>query len=212
MFRLTSKLHNTSSWYTEDFDIPAYLRALSVEPAPASYELLAQLHRAHVETFPFTNVDVVLEMHPGINPSTAQDQLMNKNRGGYCFEHAQIFAAAAEYLGFEVRRHLGRVKSLNLSRTHMSVVVTVDGTDYLCDPGFGFSIYEPVELRDGATGVSVGQTFTLEQGWMVPRRPGRLLVRARSSILLIWLLSVQRMRVPVTSCCRLTRRPSLRTI
>ena len=164
MFRLTSKLHNTSSWYTEDFDIPAYLRALSVEPAPASYELLAQLHRAHVETFPFTNVDVVREMHPGINPSTAQDQLMNKNRGGYCFEHAQIFAAAAEYLGFEVRRHLGRVKSLNLSRTHMSVVVTVDGTDYLCDPGFGFSIYEPVELRDGATGVSVGQTFTLEQG------------------------------------------------
>lgn len=164
MFKPTSKLHNTSSWHTEDFDIPAYLQALNVEPAAPSYELLAQLHRAHVETFPFTNVDVILEVHPGINPATAQNQLMVKNRGGYCFEHAQIFAAAAEYLGFKVRRNLGRVKSLNLSRTHMSVIATVDGTDYLCDPGFGFSIYEPIELKDGATGLSVGQTFTLKQG------------------------------------------------
>lgn len=70
-------------------------------------------------------------------------------------------AAALISLGFEVTYHLGRVHTVTNSRTHLSLLVHLDGTRYLCDPGFGFSIYEPIELKDGATSVSAGTTFTI---------------------------------------------------
>lgn len=68
---------------------------------------------------------------------------------------------AAERLGFSVIRHLGRVHSEHNSRTHMTVFVEVDGTRWLCDPGFGFSIAAPIEVADGAEAEAAGRTFTL---------------------------------------------------
>lgn len=54
-----------SSWHTEDFDIPAYLRRLGIEPELACPELIEALHQAHVRTLPFTNVDILLGTAPG---------------------------------------------------------------------------------------------------------------------------------------------------
>ena len=139
-----------SSWHTEMIDAPGYLAALGIAPAAPTAQLLAALHRAHVHTFPFANIDVLLGTHPGVTPDRVYDQLVVRRRGGYCFEHAQLFAAGAEHLGFRVRRTLGRVGSLAQWRTHMSVIVEVDGRQMLCDPGFGFALTAPLELRDGA--------------------------------------------------------------
>jgi hypothetical protein len=36
-----------ASWRTEDFDIPAYLQRIGIEPGPASLELLEAVHQAH---------------------------------------------------------------------------------------------------------------------------------------------------------------------
>ena len=112
---------------------------------------------AHVLTFPFSNVEVLLGHYPG----TVFDQLVVRRRGGYCFERAQLFAAALETAGFTVRRALGRVRSLQSARTHMTVLVDLAGVRYLCDPGSGFSITGPVPLQDGARHVDTGQTFAV---------------------------------------------------
>jgi len=158
-----------SQWRVEDVDVPAYLAALGVEAGAPDLDLLERLHRAHVLTFPFSNVEVLLGHHPGVAPATVFDQLVARRRGGYCFEHAQLFAAALETLGFTVRRALGRVRSLQSARTHMTVLVDHAGTRYLCDPGFGFSITGPVPLHDGARRVDTGQAFTVgrvsDEGW-----------------------------------------------
>lgn len=138
-------------WHTELFDIPAYLHALGVDSRAASLDLLEELHQAHVRTLPFANVDVLLGHHPGVGPADVQAQLIDRRRGGYCFEHGQIFAAALEHLGFKVRRHLGRVHAPSSSRTHMTVEVELEGQRWLCDPGFGLSIAGPIALEDGAT-------------------------------------------------------------
>ena len=58
-----------SSWRTEDFDIPAYLQRIGIEPGPASLELLEAVHQAHVRTLPFTNVDILLGTYPGAAPA-----------------------------------------------------------------------------------------------------------------------------------------------
>ena len=154
------------SWHTEDFDIPAYLAAMGAEHlagAPVTVDTLAELHRAHVHTFPFANVDILLGTRYGVAPDDVQDRLVRRHRGGYCFDHAQIFAAAAEHLGFEVTRHLGRVHSEHNSRTHMTVMVRIDGERWLCDPGFGFSLNTPILVADGAESSAAGRTFTLTE-------------------------------------------------
>src|SRR5699024_6156577 len=149
-----------SSWHTEMIDAPGYLAALDIEQGPPTAALLAALHRAHVRTFPFANIDVLLGTHPGVTPDRVYDQLVVRRRGGYCFEHAQLFAAGAEHLGFRVRRSLGRVGSLAQWRTHMSVIVEIGGRRWLCDPGFGFSLTAPLELRDGAELDVLGRTMS----------------------------------------------------
>ncbi|WP_182358722.1 arylamine N-acetyltransferase family protein [Tomitella gaofuii] len=155
-----------ASWRTDLFDIPGCLRTIGLDaPAGAepSIELLAALHESHVRTLPFANTDVLLDTHPGVAPDAVQDQLVRRGRGGYCFEHAQIFAAAAEHLGFTVRRALGRVHSLTNTRTHMSVQVRADGRWWLCDPGFGYSLIRPLPLEDGATQDLGGRTARLDR-------------------------------------------------
>lgn len=158
-----SELLTGDSWHTDLFNIPAYLEALNVAPAPPDLDLLEELHRAHVHTLTFANVDVLLGQHPGVGPDAVQAQLIERRRGGYCFEHSQIFAAALEYLGFNVRRGLGRVHALSSPRTHTTVHVELEGRRYLCDPGFGFSITGPVPLEDGAVRMEGDQQFRIEQ-------------------------------------------------
>ncbi|GMA38044.1 arylamine N-acetyltransferase family protein [Mobilicoccus caccae] len=161
------------SWRTAEFDVPAYLESIGLAsaggPGPSlepTSEVLSEVHSAHVRTLPFANVDVLLGQHPGIAPVTVHDQLVRRRRGGYCFEHTQLFAAALEYVGFTFRRALGRVRDVAGSRTHMTVVVRLDGREVLCDPGFGFSITSPIELRAGATQEVAGREFRIER-WNV---------------------------------------------
>lgn len=162
-------LSSPSPWDITAFPVSEYLACVGVSAGPPSVELLEQLHTAHVHTFPFSNVEVLLDSHPGVQPATVADQLLRRRRGGYCFEHAQLFAGVLEQLGFSVHRGLGRVRSLESARTHTVVFVDLEGTRYLCDPGFGFSITGPVALQDGATRDEAGRTFsvgrTTDHGW-----------------------------------------------
>lgn len=157
-----------AGWQRQEYDVDAYLALTGVGRARPGWELLEDLHRQHVRTFPFANVDVLLGAHPGVEPATVQRQLVELGRGGYCFEQAQLFAVVLEDLGFTVRRHLGRVHSPHSTRTHMTVAVQLDGTWFLTDPGFGFSLSGPIALRDGARRDEGGRIFgighTLEDG------------------------------------------------
>ncbi len=146
----------TDDWQIDDLDLTGYLARLDVdvsvgEPNRAA---LAELHEAHVRAFTFDNIDVLLGRHPGVSLQAVQEKFVHRGRGGYCFEHSTIFAAALERLGYQVRRHLGRVgdpaTGSQQGRTHMVVEVILDGEHLLCDPGFGISLMRPIQLTDGA--------------------------------------------------------------
>ena len=140
-------------WQLERLDLGGYLARVGVAELPPSRKALDELHGAHVRTFTFDNVDVVLGAHPGVDLDAVQQKFVRRGRGGYCFEHATLFAAVLERLGYDVRRHLGRVgdplAGTQQGRTHMTVEVRLDGERLLCDPGFGMSLLRPVPLVDG---------------------------------------------------------------
>ncbi|WP_353951969.1 arylamine N-acetyltransferase [Knoellia sp. S7-12] len=138
-------------WLTDALDLDAYLARIGVGREAPSREALARLQSAHVRTFTFDNIDVLLGTHPGVSLPAIQEKFVVRGRGGYCFEHASLFAAVLHNLGYAVTRHLGRVGDPELApRTHLTVMVDLDGERLLCDPGFGRSPLAPIPWVDGA--------------------------------------------------------------
>ena len=141
-------------WQVDTLDLGGYLARLGVPAREPTHAALAELHEAHVRAFTFDNIDVLLAQHPGVALDAVQGKFVGRGRGGYCFEHSTIFAAALERLGYRVRRHLGRVgdprAGTQQGRTHMVVEVVLDGQRLLCDPGFGLSLLRPVPMVDAA--------------------------------------------------------------
>jgi arylamine N-acetyltransferase len=143
---------STDDWQIDLLDLEGYLARLGVPAREPSRASLAELHEAHVRAFTFDNIDVLLGRHPGVSLGAVQEKFVDRGRGGYCFEHSTLFAAALERLGYQVRRHLGRVgdpdKGTQQGRTHMVVEVVLDGERLLCDPGFGMSLLRPIPIAE----------------------------------------------------------------
>lgn len=164
-------------WGSHELDLRGYLDAIGVPEREPSRPALEELHEAHVRTFTFDNIDVLLDQHPGVGLDAVQEKFVGRGRGGYCFEHATLFAAALEQLGYSVERRLGRVGAQ--ARTHAVVSVTLDDQKLLADPGFTLSLLRPIALRDGVTDQQDGWAFQVRAtrlgpvpGWQLHRMRG----------------------------------------
>jgi N-hydroxyarylamine O-acetyltransferase len=111
-----------------------------VEPTFATLQELIELHAASI---PFENVDVLLGVGVDISPAAVHAKLVERRRGGYCFEHNGLFARMLGGFGFAVEGLSARVKwgtpteAPAKPRTHMALRVWVDGEAWLVDVGFG---------------------------------------------------------------------------
>ena len=119
------------------------------------YETLAGLLRAHMAAIPFENLDVLLGRRIRLDLEGLQAKLVDARRGGYCFEHATLFAAVLEELGFAPIRHSARVVLIiprsASPRTHMFLSVPLGEGTFIVDPGFGVLAPRiPLPLVDGA--------------------------------------------------------------
>jgi N-hydroxyarylamine O-acetyltransferase len=136
-----------------DLDLDAYLGRIGLATVPeADLEGLRALHLAHATTIPFENLDIQMGLPIRLDLASLQTKLVQRRRGGYCFEHNTLFLAVLRQLGFEVmpceaRVRLGTMEVL--PRTHMLLLAQVDGGTWLCDVGFGGEgLLHPV-LMDG---------------------------------------------------------------
>jgi len=147
----------TDDWSVRELDLDAYLARIGY-PAQASgasepsQQTLEALHRAHLAAIPFENLDIMLGRGVKADLASVQDKLVYAKRGGYCYEHGQLFAAALERLGFSVDRLLARVGPDGepmRPRTHLTLRVGAGSQKWLADVGFGSSPPAPLELRAG---------------------------------------------------------------
>lgn len=108
--------------------------------ATADLETLQALHLAHATHIPFENLDIQLGLPIRLDLAALQDKLVRRRRGGYCFEQNTLFQAVLEAIGFAVIPGEARVRrgaSGVLARTHMVLLVQLEGGLWLCDVGFG---------------------------------------------------------------------------
>lgn len=106
-------------------------------PRATTREVLAGIVAHHMRAIPFENLDVLLGRPPRLDLASLEQKLVTARRGGYCYEHATLFAAVLGELGFEVKTHSARVVMVTprsaAPRTHMFLTVG----DVMLDPGFG---------------------------------------------------------------------------
>lgn len=143
------------TWNGEELDVDAYLERLGHKgEVKADLDTLRALHRAHVATIPFENLEIMLGRPILLDLEALQNKLVRRRRGGYCYEQNLLFAAALERIGFQVTGRGARVRAGASSLrpvTHMILSVEADGEQWLCDVGFGADgLLEPIPLRDGA--------------------------------------------------------------
>ena len=160
------------------FDLDAYLERIFLAVAPdVSAEGLAALQLAHRLAIPFENLDIILGRGIAIDSDSVFAKLVTARRGGYCFEQNRLFGDALAALGFSARPLLARVWLGGVEtppQTHTFSLVTVDGQDWIADPGFGGSYTPPMPLIDGVrVPAPDGGVFRLNmdpvQGWMLSR-------------------------------------------
>lgn len=177
------------------FDLPfaldAYLARIALPERPAADAAgLAAVQRAHRLTIPFENLDIALGRPIGIDSTSVFAKLVSMKRGGYCFEHGQLFLDALEALGFEARPLLARVWIGNPTsvpaQTHTFALVTIDGQEWIADTGFGGSYTPPMPLADGEeVEAPDGARFRLardpEFGWMLSRNGSLGMTDGRST-------------------------------
>ncbi len=123
-------------------DLDAYFERIhwggSAQP---SYGNLAGLLLAHVSRIPFENLDVLLGRGIRLDLDGLQAKLITAKRGGYCFEHATLFASVLERLGYDLVRHTARVVIVmprnEAPRAHELLTVSLPEGTFVVDPGFG---------------------------------------------------------------------------
>jgi N-hydroxyarylamine O-acetyltransferase len=110
-------------------------------------ESLRSLHRAHVTSIPFEAIDAQLGMVPSLEPDAIFEKLVERRRGGWCYEMNGLFGAALQTIGFDVTRVSCGVMRQDggdgRMGTHLALLVDCAGPR-LCDVGFGGSLLEPL--------------------------------------------------------------------
>jgi N-hydroxyarylamine O-acetyltransferase len=149
-------------------DLQAYLERIGLTARPAAAN---ELHRAHVTSIPFENLDPRRGIPVSLAPEDLERKLVRDRRGGYCFEQNLLLKAGLEALGARAEPMLARVRvgsspGSPRPRTHLVLRVQADGGDWHADAGFGHgTLLEPIPFGPGGPYTQSGWEFrVVEEG------------------------------------------------
>ena len=148
-------------------DVDAYLDRIGYAGArEPSVDVLAELHRAHMLAVPFENLDIHLGVENVLDPEHVFDKIVNRRRGGWCYELNGLFALLLEALGFSVTRYSAAVVVSDPPSpdfAHLTLRVDLD-RPWLADVGFGESFTRPLRFDDDGDQERDGKRYRLAGG------------------------------------------------
>jgi N-hydroxyarylamine O-acetyltransferase len=113
-------------------------------------DTLRRLHRAHVLSVPFENLDIHIPREIVLDIGRIYSKIVGERRGGFCYELNGLFAALLRELGFNVTLLSARVPRQDGSPVpefdHLLLRVELDDL-WLADVN-GDSFREPIRLLD----------------------------------------------------------------
>src|SRR6266851_9426074 len=144
-------------------------------PLRSSLEVLRKLHRKHLLSVPFENLDIHLGRPIILSESAFYHKIIKQRRGGFCYELNGSFASLLKKLGFKVSMLSARVGrkggGFSPDFDHMTLLVQLK-EPWLADVGFGDSFTEPKRLDIFHPQVDHGKDyrFARKDGWILLSR------------------------------------------
>jgi N-hydroxyarylamine O-acetyltransferase len=139
---------------TSGFDLDAYCERIGYSgPRDATLDTLAAIHLCHAQAIPFENLNPLLGWPVRLDAQSLQQKMVRDGRGGYCFEQNLLLSLALTALGFQTIGLAARVlwnapEGAVTARSHMLLLVDLDGVPYLVDAGFGgLTLTGPLRLQ-----------------------------------------------------------------
>lgn len=131
-------------------DVNAYLDRIGYQGSTApELETLRAIHRAHLSTVPFENLDIARGRKIVLDQDILIRKIVESRRGGFCYELNGAFAALLRSLGFQVTLLSARVGrdagSEGPEFDHLCLRVDLE-EPWLADVGFGDSFLAPLRL------------------------------------------------------------------
>ncbi|MBW4717497.1 arylamine N-acetyltransferase family protein [Saccharothrix obliqua] len=121
--------------------IDAYLERIGATRSST----LVELHERHLRSVPFENLSLHLGEPVTLSPDALVDKVVNRRRGGFCYELNGAFATLLGALGYDVRLLSAKVFNKGVFGPpfdHMALRVG----DQLVDVGFGRFAMRPLDL------------------------------------------------------------------
>jgi len=132
-------------------DVHKYLARIGYTiPITPNRQSLFELHRAHMLHIPFENLDIHLGNPIVLEVPMLFDKIVNRNRGGFCYELNGLFAWLLSELGFRVTLLAARVYEdgePGQPFDHLTLLVQLK-ENWLADVGFGDSFLQPLQFGD----------------------------------------------------------------
>src|SRR6202051_1611412 len=146
-------------------DVQAYLQRIDYQGSlTLDIDLLRSLHRAHLFTVPFENLDIPLRREIVCDEGRILRKIVNEKRGGFCYELNGAFGALLRALGFRVTLLSCRVArqdgSYGPEFDHLTLRVDIE-EPWLADVGFGDCFLEPLRLRSRLEHEQSGRVYRL---------------------------------------------------
>lgn len=143
-------------------DLEAYFQRIGYTgPAAPTAETLRNLHRAHLYTVPFENLDIHLKRPISIAIDDVFNKLVTARRGGFCYEQNSLFATVLRQIGFQVDVLEALPDESSIPYDHMTLLVHLEER-WLADVGFGENFVEPLQLDNPEPQHQFGKTYRVE--------------------------------------------------
>ena len=145
-----ARSHNPES--EEQLDTDAYLKRINYHGSlTLSAETLRELQVAHLLAVPFENLSIHANQPIVLADESLFAKIVERRRGGFCYECNGLFAALLRALGFEVTMLAAEVANADgvfgPPFDHMTLMVSLEQR-WLVDVGFGDSFREPLRLDE----------------------------------------------------------------
>jgi N-hydroxyarylamine O-acetyltransferase len=145
----------------------AYLDTIGAErPKRLDVDALADLQLRHLRGVPFENLDIHLGRPVVLTEEALVEKVVDRRRGGFCYELNGAFGALLSALGFEVTLLSARVfgaDGLGIPFDHLALRVDLD-RPWLVEVGFGRFAERPLRLDTRDEQQDPGGRFRLVAG------------------------------------------------
>jgi N-hydroxyarylamine O-acetyltransferase len=151
-----------------ELDLDRYFARIGYRgPRTPTLDVLRELQRLHAQTIPFENLDPLTGRRVSLDLAAVVDKLVERRRGGYCFEQNTLLAHVLMQLDFRVtplvaRVLWGRAPDAVTPKTHMLLRVDFDDGPWMVDVGFGaVTLTSPLRIVAGEPQQTTLEPFRL---------------------------------------------------